>query len=122
MFARNAMQPLESWRRGRFGYALMTMLRRNSERRITRFITIIQEGMEFDFVIEDSRSGEVKVIEVKSGKDYKRHSALNNLMDSGAVKTQSSSTMEMFLLMETNRIFRFMRLDCCRSDRGVRSN
>ena len=86
MFARNAMQPLESWRRGRFGYALMTMLRRNSERRITRFITIIQEGMEFDFVIEDSRSGEVKVIEVKSGKDYKRHSALNNLMDSGAVK------------------------------------
>lgn len=41
---------------------------------------------EVDFVIEDSRSGEVKVIEVKSGKDYKRHSALNNLMGSGAVK------------------------------------
>lgn len=41
---------------------------------------------EVDFVIENSRSGEVKVIEVKSGKDYKRHSALNNLMDSGSVK------------------------------------
>lgn len=42
---------------------------------------------EVDFVIENSHSGEVKVIEVKSGKDYKRHSALNNLMDSGSVKS-----------------------------------
>ena len=36
---------------------------------------------EVDFVIEDSRTGDVLPIEVKSGKDYKRHSALANLLE-----------------------------------------
>ena len=35
---------------------------------------------EVDFVVEDPDTGEVALIEVKSGKDYKRHSALNNLL------------------------------------------
>ena len=35
---------------------------------------------EIDFVIEDKNTGAVSLIEVKSGKDYKRHVALNNLL------------------------------------------
>ncbi|WP_080797490.1 ATP-binding protein [Arabiibacter massiliensis] len=35
---------------------------------------------EVDFVVEDPDMGTVIPIEVKSGKDYKRHSALNNLL------------------------------------------
>ena len=35
---------------------------------------------EVDFVIESTRTGQVLPIEVKSGKDYKRHSALSNLL------------------------------------------
>ena len=38
---------------------------------------------EVDFVIEDSRTGGVRIIEVKSGKDYKRHSALSGLIEAG---------------------------------------
>ena len=37
---------------------------------------------EVDFVIEDSR-GRTRVIEVKSGKSYRRHSALTALLDAG---------------------------------------
>ena len=37
---------------------------------------------EIDFVIENSRTGKVLPIEVKSGKDYKRHSALLNYLNS----------------------------------------
>lgn len=37
---------------------------------------------EVDFVVEDRRTGEVALVEVKSGKDYKRHSALSNLLES----------------------------------------
>ena len=36
---------------------------------------------EIDFVIENSRTGNVLPIEVKSGKDYKRHSALLNYLN-----------------------------------------
>lgn len=36
---------------------------------------------EVDFVIEDPSTGLVLPIEVKSGKDYKRHSALKNLLE-----------------------------------------
>lgn len=39
---------------------------------------------EVDFVIEDSSTGVVLPVEVKSGKDYKRHSALAGLMDDSA--------------------------------------
>ena len=40
---------------------------------------------EVDFVVEDPDTGRVALIEVKSGKDYKRHSALSNLLaDPGA--------------------------------------
>lgn len=35
---------------------------------------------EVDFVIQDSARGKVLLIEVKSGKDYKRHRALKNLL------------------------------------------
>lgn len=38
---------------------------------------------EVDFVIEKKCEGKTKLIEVKSGKDYKRHSALSTLIDSG---------------------------------------
>ena len=38
---------------------------------------------EVDFVVEDSATGAVRLIEVKSGKDYKRHSALNNVLKAG---------------------------------------
>lgn len=41
---------------------------------------------EVDFVIEDQATGEVTVIEVKSGKDYRRHSALTSLLECGEVK------------------------------------
>ncbi len=39
---------------------------------------------EVDFVTEDPSSGEVTLLEVKSGKGYKRHSALSNLLRSEA--------------------------------------
>lgn len=42
---------------------------------------------EVDFVIEDSMTGETRLIEVKSGKDYHRHSALTGLLKSGAAKS-----------------------------------
>lgn len=38
---------------------------------------------EVDFVIENKAKGKTLLIEVKSGKDYKRHSALSGLMESG---------------------------------------
>ena len=38
---------------------------------------------EVDFVIEEKSVGKSKLIEVKSGKDYKRHSALTGLIESG---------------------------------------
>lgn len=38
---------------------------------------------EVDFVIENARTGETCAIEVKSGKDYRRHSALNALLADG---------------------------------------
>lgn len=41
---------------------------------------------EADFVIEDSSTGKVRLIEVKSGKDYRRHSALTGLLDAGDAK------------------------------------
>lgn len=42
---------------------------------------------EVDFVIEDSMTGETRLIEVKSGKDYHRHSAFAGLLKSGAAKS-----------------------------------
>lgn len=41
---------------------------------------------EVDFVIEDQATGELTVIEVKSGKDYRRHSALTFLLECGEAK------------------------------------
>ena len=38
---------------------------------------------EVDFVIEDPSTGKTRLIEVKSGKDYQRHSALTGLLDAG---------------------------------------
>ena len=38
---------------------------------------------EVDFVIEDKASGSVSLVEVKSGKSYKRHVALSNLLAVG---------------------------------------
>lgn len=38
---------------------------------------------EVDFVVEDTRSGAVIPVEVKSGKGYKRHNALDNLLADG---------------------------------------
>ena len=38
---------------------------------------------EVDFVVEDKRKGKTKLIEVKSGKSYKRHSALSSLLEAG---------------------------------------
>lgn len=39
---------------------------------------------EVDFVVEDSRMGRVCIVEVKSGKDYRRHSALSSLLAGGS--------------------------------------
>lgn len=41
---------------------------------------------EVDFIVEDPANGAVLPIEVKSGKDYKRHSALNNLLKENNIK------------------------------------
>lgn len=41
---------------------------------------------EIDFVAENQSTGAVTVIEVKSGKDYRRHSALTSLLESGEVE------------------------------------
>ena len=41
---------------------------------------------EVDFVIEDSSTGKTRLIEVKSGKDYQRHSALTGLLNAGDAK------------------------------------
>lgn len=41
---------------------------------------------EVDFVVENQSTGEVTVIEVKSGKDYRRHSALTSLLESNEAK------------------------------------
>lgn len=41
---------------------------------------------EVDFVIENSEKGLTRLIEVKSGKDYKRHSALSGLIENGCAK------------------------------------
>lgn len=54
-----------------------------------------QQG-EVDFVIETAR-GHVVPIEVKSGKSYKRHSALNNLL-----KMQDNLINEAFVLSDKN--------------------
>ncbi len=40
---------------------------------------------EIDFVIEDKTTGDLRLVEVKSGKDYKRHSALNNVLNSTSI-------------------------------------
>lgn len=42
-----------------------------------------KKGGEVDFVVEDSMRGKTRLIEVKSGKDYRRHSALTGLLESG---------------------------------------
>ena len=42
-----------------------------------------KKGGEVDFVVEDSMTGKTRLIEVKSGKDYRRHSALTGLLESG---------------------------------------
>lgn len=42
-----------------------------------------KKGGEVDFVIEDSVTGKTRLIEVKSGKGYRRHSALTGLLESG---------------------------------------
>ena len=36
---------------------------------------------EVDFIVQNTTQGEISLIEVKSGKSYKRHIALNNLLD-----------------------------------------
>ena len=41
------------------------------------------ERDEVDFVIEDEASGNVSLVEVKSGKSYKRHVTLSNLLAVG---------------------------------------
>ena len=43
---------------------------------------------EVDFVIEDASTGDVLPIEVKSGKDYRRHTALRNLLadEAGSIR------------------------------------
>ena len=41
---------------------------------------------EVDFIVEDQASGAVRLIEVKSGKDYQRHSALSGLIDAGEAR------------------------------------
>ena len=41
---------------------------------------------EVDFVIENSGKGLIRLIEVKSGKDYKRHSALSGLIKDGCAE------------------------------------
>lgn len=41
---------------------------------------------EVDFVIENKHLGKVLAIEVKSGKNYKRHSALSNLLESEEIE------------------------------------
>ena len=51
---------------------------------------------ELDFVIEDSE-GKVYPIEVKSGKDYKRHNALSNILSAGEYGLE-----EGFVLCEDN--------------------
>lgn len=38
---------------------------------------------EVDFIIEDRTTGTTRLIEVKSGKDYRRHSALSNVLKDG---------------------------------------
>lgn len=45
-----------------------------------------KKGGEVDFVIEDPMTGRTRLIEVKSGKDYRRHSALTGLLESGAAQ------------------------------------
>lgn len=42
---------------------------------------------EVDFVVEDSARGIAVPVEVKSGKDYRRHSALSNVLAAGEVAT-----------------------------------
>lgn len=42
---------------------------------------------EVDFIIEDLSSGKTRLIEVKSGKDYKRHSALSKILEHGEAES-----------------------------------
>ncbi len=42
---------------------------------------------EVDFVVEDPSSGRTRLIEVKSGKDYRRHSALSKILESGEAES-----------------------------------
>ena len=41
---------------------------------------------EVDFVIEDPSTGRIRAIEVKSGKNYRRHSALTNLLEAREIQ------------------------------------
>lgn len=41
---------------------------------------------EADFVIEDPSTGRIRAIEVKSGKNYRRHSALTNLLEAREIQ------------------------------------
>lgn len=61
---------------------------------------------EVDFVIENRRTGKVTLIEVKSGKDYKRHSALNNLLKShGADECDAIVLCEDNVQVADNRVY-----------------
>ena len=57
---------------------------------------------ELDFVIE--LDGEVTPLEIKSGKDYKRHAALNNVLGN----EEYEILMEMLRLMKRKSIYRFI--------------
>lgn len=59
---------------------------------------------EIDFLIEHERN--VIAIEVKSGKDYKRHSALNNLLSNECFGIRRGYVLSNFnLKAEGNRIY-----------------
>ena len=58
---------------------------------------------ELDFIIE-SRSGEVTPIEVKSGKDYKRHKALSKVMDVASFGIESAIVFHEGNLTKEGRI------------------
>ncbi len=44
------------------------------------------EAGKADFVIEDPSTGRTRAIEVKSGKNYRRHSALTNLLEAREIQ------------------------------------
>lgn len=54
-------------------------------------IIIVKKNGEIDFIIEVGT--EIIPIEVKSGKDYKRHLALENLLSNSAYKIKKAYTL-----------------------------